>query len=402
MKHWWHRAPLVAVASAACVLLGACAGLPGTENVALERPGITFPRDDGQGFVDTDGTDFTLEGEPYRFVGVNIYDAAASDRYACDRSLQMSPQVLEDTMRELHDVYGVTVVRFWAYQPYTSGGTDFTAIDRVIATAREVGIRLLPVLEDGPGHCTTMDEVVPKAEYLGDTWFTEGYQVPYGTARLSFRDYAQVMAARYRDEPTILGWSLMNEADTSARDGQDRSVLIDFTRDVAGLVRAADPNHLITVGTQSNGARGASGTDFLAVYGLPEVDFAEVHDWGYWGSDSEAMPGGEDGVPPDPRSSACQSIDAPIGCSFAFLPQLGKPLFVGEAGIGADDAGSRTTRAGQLRAKMDAAFAHGAAGYLAWRITTSATDQYDITLVSNDPLLNELAQVSADVQGISR
>ena len=63
---------------------------------------------------------------------------------------------------------GATVVRFWAYQTYTDGGRDLTGVDRVIRSARKAGMRVLPVLEDGPGDCTTGDPGVSKQEYPGD------------------------------------------------------------------------------------------------------------------------------------------------------------------------------------------------------------------------------------------
>lgn len=86
------------------------------------------------------------------------------------------------------------------------------------------------------------------------------------------------------------------------------------------------------------------------------------------------------------------------GCSFAQLPAIGKPLFVGEAGITGQTTQERVTRAGQLTAKMNAAFAAGAGGYLVWRVTKSATDKYDITFDGDDPLLGSIATMARSIQ----
>lgn len=351
---------------------------------------------DGDGFVGVDGSDFVLDGSPFRFVGVNIYDAASSDRYSCRAATQMSDTELVSTLRYLHDEAGATVLRFWAYQTYTQGATYWDGVDRVLAAAKRTGMKVIPVLEDGPGDCTTSEGRVPKAEFEGDTWFTRGYRQPYGNATLSYRDYVSKVTAHYADDPTILGWSMMNEADTSARDG-DQSALVGFAGDIASVIRSADPNHLITVGTQSNGAPGASGRDFAAVYGLPSISFAEVHDWGYWGSDTAPMPGGEGSTPPNASSPECSALNAPIGCSFALAAALGKPLVVGEAGMKGTTAAERDVRAGLLRAKMDAAFAAGAAGYLIWSVTTADTDGYDVLTSRKDPLLGQLSQVATNL-----
>lgn len=381
----------LAVASVVLLTLTACSPsdppVPDNLDPAFDRAPVTS-------FVTTQGRQFTVDGEPFRFVGVNIYDAAATDRYSCDPALRMSEAELEATMRTLHDSYGATVVRFWAYQTYTASGQDFSGMDRVIRIAKDVGMRVIPTLEDGPGHCTTMEEAVPKSAYRNDTWFTEGYRGQYGTAPMSFRDYAKIVAERYRDEPAILGWSLINEAETTARDAQGRSALLDFTRDMAQVVGGAAPKHLITLGTQSNGAPGASGPDFTAVYGLPEMDFAEVHDWGYWGSDADPMPGGTNGAPPAADAPECQQRDAPVGCSVALAAVLDKPLLVGESGITGTDPAARAVRSRQLGAKMRAAFSAGVGGYLLWRVTKAHEDIHDITLTSRDPVLDEMANVA--------
>ncbi len=258
-------------------------------------------------------------------------------------------------------------------------------------------MRVLPVLEDGPGNCTTGDQ--PKSEYAGDTWFTEGYREPYGSAALSFRDYARRVVGHYRDEPAVLGWSLINEADTAARDAAGKSALVAFARDMGQVVRAADPNHLVTLGTQSNGAPGASGPDFTDVYSVPELDFAEVHDWEPYGDRDEPMPGGTGGEPPSADDPACAKPDAELGCSFARSVALGKPLVVGEAGIDATTGPERRTRAGQLGAKMRAAVDAGAAGYLLWRVTRTYGDVHDIVLADEDPVLDEMASVATGLRG---
>lgn len=335
-------------------------------------------------FVTRSGRSLEIAGQPFRFVGFNLYDAAASDIYSCSPSTRLDDEGLDDAMAAIHDAGG-TVVRFWAYQTYTHGGTDFSGIDRVIAAARAHDLRVLPVLEDGPGDCSTGQSGVPLGSVDDGTWYSQGYKEPLGSAAVSYRAYAATIAHHYRDNPTILGWSLINEAETTARDDAGDSALVDFARDVAGVVHAADPHHLVTLGTQSNGAPGASGADFTAVYGLPGLDFAEAHDWGDYGSDSEAMPGStSDGKLPTPDE--CQASNAQIACAFVLARQLGKPLVIGEAGISADDGAGRTTRAQQFHAKIGAAFSAGAAGYLIWQLNDTNTDGYAVLVGEDDPV----------------
>lgn len=378
------------------VILGGCGairdGLASVSDPSNATPisGTAFAGD----FVTVHGRSLELDGQPFRFVGANIYDAAASPRYSCRSNTQMSDAQLLKTLRYLHDRAGVTVLRFWAYQTYTQGATYWGGVDHVLAAARSVGMKVIPALEDGPGGCTNTPTAVPKADYQGDTWYSAGYKVPYGSASLSYRDYVARVTAHYANDPTILGWSMMNEADTSARTAKDLPVLVDFATDIASVIRGVDPRHLITVGTQSNGAPGASGPDFTAVYGLPGISFAEVHDWGYWGSDTEPIPGGIGATPPVAGSVECARRSAPIGCSFARTVSLDKPLVVGESGMLGTTAHERTLRASRMRAKMDAAFHAGASGYLIWSVTTAETDGYDLRINTRDPLIGQLLQVA--------
>lgn len=207
--------------------------------------------------------------------------------------------------------------------------------------------------------------------------------------------------AHYRGDPTIAAWMLVNEAETSARDRSGRSVLVDFATDMAGVVKRADPTHLLTVGTQSNGAAGASGSDFRAVYTVPGIDFAEVHDWAFHGSDTVAMPGSPNGTAtlPPAGSAGCQANDAPLACSFAIARQVGLPLVVGESGIAAGTAAARTRRAQLMTAKLRAAFTDGAAGYLVWQFGTAVdTEQFDVLATTGDPLVGVLSVAAGTIR----
>ena len=349
----------------------------------------------GDDFVTRSGASFEVNGKPLRFIGFNLYDAAASDLYSCSPATRLSDSALHATMRYVHDTLGASVIRFWAYQPYTAGGSDFSGMDRVISAARGAGLRVIPVLEDGPGDCSTGTDGVPKSAWQNDTWYTQGYKQPYGNASLSYRDYVRVVARHYRNNPTIMAWMMMNEAETSTRNQGDVTALADFALDIGTVIRSVDHRHLITLGTQGNGAPGASGPDFTAIYRQPVLDFVEVHDWARYGSDTEALPGSVNGALPATGSGECQSRTAPIACSFAIARQLGKPLVVGEAGISATDPAGQARRAQLFGAKVAAAFAAGASGYLVWQLNSANTDGYAVIPGKHDPLVGVLSAQAA-------
>lgn len=352
--------------------------------------------------VTRSGTGFSLGGKPFRFVGFNLYDAASSPDYTCVHWPRYTDAQLDAAFAYMHDKAGATVVRFWAYQTYTRGGTYWAGVDRVMRAARLYDMKVIPVLEDGPGNCSTGMRGVPKTDYDGDLWYSNGYKVPYGSAKISYRDYVRVITAHYRGNPTILGWSMMNEAETTQRDPQGRSELVDFAQDIASVIKTADPTHLLTVGSQSNGAPGASGPDFAAVYSLPQIDFGEVHDYADRGSDTEPLAGGPDNGQrlPLTGSATCQSTSAPISCSMALAVQLlRKPLVVGEAGIEATDGAQRQRRATLFDAKIRAAFRIGASGYLVWQFNNVEDTSYDVLADDDDPLIGTLHRISSGLTG---
>jgi len=348
------------------------------------------------GYVSRTGTKFYMDGKQFKFVGFNLFDAAATDNYKCASWARFTDTELDDAIKYMKTNSGGTVLRFWAFQKYTNGATDFSGIDKVINIAKANDIKVMPVLENGQAHCTGGSQA--KWQYNNDTWYTDGYKVPYGTDQLSFRDYAQIIVDRYKNEPAVLGWTMINEADTSKKNTQGKSVLVDFAADMGTLIKAIDTNHLLTVGTQSNGASGASGQDFIDVYSNSNIDFTEGHDWAYWGSETDPLPGSSDGITlPNPTSSFClQTYQSKIACSIAQSMQiLNKPFVMGESGMGATDSTTRTTRANRLDAKMNASFVNGVSGYLIWQFNKVVdTETLDVLSTTSDPLFAKMLPYS--------
>lgn len=390
-----HRKAGLIIGALALVTATACSPSPTPTTVppTPAAPSSTWTATGPKVFVTADGQQLTLAGSPLRLSGFNLFDAAASDFYSCEPQFRFTDDGLREAFRVYKAKANTNLIRFWAYQPFTKGGTDFSGLDRLIRLATQEGMLLMPVLEDGPGYCTTGEKAQPKMNWEDDTYFTEGYRKPFGNARLSLLDYAKVVAHRYKDEPTIAAWMIMNEAETKRRSADGTSALVDMARTVARAIREVDPHHLISLGTQGNGAPGNSGSDFRDIYSLPEMDYVEVHDWGYYGSDTEAMPGAlPSGELPAADSAQCQDKAAKIACSFAIAKALNKPIIVGEVGIKAQNDAGVQRRATLIDAKMQAAKKHGAAGYLIWEANTFGHEGYGIAPNSNDPLFGVLAR----------
>ncbi len=292
-----------------------------------------------EGFVVADGDRFGVVGggsvEPWRPIGYNQYRlTAAPGGYVCDGGYGPVSDAKLGTWLDQIRAAGATVVRTWFFQSqFDPDGTgpkqgSFAAFDRVVAGAAQRGMKVIPVLVNHWADC----------EFGGEAktadFYESGFRSPgYGYAR-SYLDYARSVAEHYRDEPAIAFWQLANEAEAPQAGGgcdEDRAAaaLRGFAAEMTGAVKAADPNHLVSLGTMGSGQCGAANNHFRQIH--EPVDICEYHDYDYEGNSSDGsdvpLPGDQwNGLPA--RLDQCGSSG------------LRKPIFVGEAGIASDVAGA--------------------------------------------------------------
>jgi mannan endo-1,4-beta-mannosidase len=308
---------------------------PGTRTPPVPR-GTAPPK----GFVRAEGTDLVLDGKPYRFSGFNIYNA--NSRWNCGHVM-----VGGGLDRALTDIgAGAEVVRTWFFQSLatTGGERDWTAFDETLAVARAHGVKLIATLTDQWGACESTG-------VKGEPWYTTGYRTQvYSRERTTYRDFVTEIVTRYHDDPTILMWQLVNEAESKTAAGRCSSVevLRAFAADVGGLVQRLDPNHLLSLGTIGGGQCATQGRDYKTLHAIPEIDVCEVHD--YW--DNAPLPGDQwNGF--SVRVAQCN--------------ELGKPLIVGEMGRRPQTAGGTiATRAAIFGEKFAAQYGAGVDGILLW------------------------------------
>jgi len=333
----------------------------------------------------------SVNGEPFRFVGVNAYylhEEATRELRGNAASKGRLDEVLERAA-----ALGATVVRTWAFndhpahdtvlqrQPLVYDADAFEALDRVVAAAGAHGLRLvLPLGNYWP-------------DYGGVPQYLRWHGLPESQPQRFFTDPAvrshyrahlanvvgrtnTVTGVPYREDPTILAWELMNEPRGTGL-GDGGTALAAWVEEMAAVVRSADPNHLVGTGEEGFDAVGnldaaayrrlgagelvtpRGGVDFLA--NTAAVDFASVHVYpDAWGvSRARTADLGVRWIEEHARLAA--SID--------------RPLVVGEFGLPSDELGRgvrpRGFTAVERRAIYDrwlgTAGAHPAvAGALSW------------------------------------
>lgn len=128
------------------------------------------------------------------------------------------------------------------YMGLTSNQDGFARIDSVVSWCRDNDLYLILDMHDAPGG-QTGDNI---DDSYGYPWLMESEK-----SQQQFADIWQKIAEYYKNEPTILGYELINEpVATYFGEQQDslNSKLIDVYKKGVEAVRKVDPNHIILIG----------------------------------------------------------------------------------------------------------------------------------------------------------
>ena len=315
------------------------------------------------GFVGRSGSQFTLGGQPFTFTGFNIYQA--NSRSNCSYTMGTGG-ALDTALTSIGS--GSEVFRAWFFQRLATanGQRDWSAFDHTFAVARAHGVKVVVTLGNQWGSCES-----PVSVYKTDAWYTGGYKtevLPETT--VPYRAWVQEIVSRYKNDPTIAMWQLMNEAEIKTDKASSCAPtrdLFNFATDVSGLVKSIDPNHLVNLGTMGAGQCGSQGGDYKLIHSIPTLDVCEYHDYGH---ETTALP-------------------TNLASDIAACTALGKPIFVGESGIKATSVGGTfADRAAAFDAKCSAMFKAGIGGFLVWSWNNAAPTTGNWPVGPGDPTVN--------------
>ena len=359
-------------------------------------------------FVRQRGGRFFVGRKPFRFVGANV---ALMYR---DEDRARMPETLRQAAQA-----GIKVVRVWAFGE--GGPNDVRPIADFEDWPRHHSFRFAPGQwnEDAFVH---LDKVIAEAAKnniyvqlcLTNWWRDTGGVTQYlrwagindaaddsykfginnekailfytnpETRRL-YREHIEKLATRrntitgvaYRDDPTIFGWELMNEAQVITGRWAERRA---WFAEMSAYLKSLDPNHMIAPGAW--GYRSSSERrEWLADHAIPTIDYCDVHNY--------------------PRDDHDSFVDSPkalkefIENRAAAAFSIKKPLVLGEFGMGVEGY-KGASQVEWYKAFFDGNARAGAAGAMFWILTPDARRGYGVTYSTprDQNLLSEIARAS--------
>jgi len=394
---------------AALMLVGSAAVL-----FLIASPKATTSNNSKDQFVHQRNGRFFIGQKPFRFVGANV---AVMFR---DEDRERMP----DTLRQASQA-GIKVVRVWAFGE--GGPNDVQPVADFADWPRNHPFRWAPGQwnEDAFVH---LDKVIAEAAKnhlyvqlcLTNWWRDTGGVTQYlrwagindaaddsykfginaeramlfysnpETRRL-YREHLEKLATRqntisgvvYRDDPTIFGWELMNEAQAITGRWTERRA---WFAEMSTYLKSLDPNHMIAPGAWGYRSS-AERREWLADHAIPTIDYCDVHNY--------------------PRDDHDSFVDTPgalkefIENRAAAAYSIRKPLVFGEFGMGVEGYNG-ASQVEWYRAFFEGNARAGSAGAMFWTLTPDPRRGYGVAYSTprDVQLLDEIARASQMFDGL--
>ena len=338
-----------------------------------------------------------LDGQVYRFIGVNAYELATDWGVNAGCGAMLDDEALDSFFASLP---ADSLVRIWAWQGtiatnFKTHVLDWRPLDRVMNAAATHHQRVILSLAGQGGDCDNF-------HWQDPSWYGGGYNQVFndpsstdgrGLTPLSYSDYVRHIVNRYRTSPALGMWEPISEAEASTCPAADQPrdceghqlcpdehgaavALRSFFDAVGGMVHQLDPDHLVESGTLGSGQCGTAGDDFSYVSASPGIDVLSYHDY----------------YPAGPALGGDQWNGLSVRLDQA--RQLGKPIIGGESGeVAGRQPGcpSPQARAADLTARIHAQLAAGSSGVLVWDWMPVPPETCTYDTYPGDPLLASLA-----------
>lgn len=226
--------------------------------------------------VEPYGTYFSLNGQPYAFVGVNLRGIA---HYGEGDILPYTTEAHSDENLDAIAAMGGKVIRLFAACKFATHQENVNRLQDVLNDMESRGLKAIVCFTDvyHSGFHPQGDDTYYMSQpsgwtLLDDTWFKGGYENNY-------KPYVELAVTQLKDHNAVFAWELGNEL----TDIKDPDAIIPFTTTMAAAIKAIDPWHMVTTGFIGIDHTQIGETQGYDLYNDPNIDFMTQHS--YDGSD---------------------------------------------------------------------------------------------------------------------
>jgi hypothetical protein len=256
------------------------------------------------GFVQRCGTHFCLNGHVFYVAGANTYDVFTYGGSFGDTETQYMDKARIDAQFARLQADRVSVLRLWMFSHESWHGFEpsrgvyneqqFALFDYVISSAGAHNVRLIPVFENYWEAYGGIDTRLSWEGLSGGhpgrgKFFNKSICPGCFTQYKNYVNFAlnrtnHYSGVKYKDDPTIFGWELMNEPryqDQSPNENTTGTTLRAWVDEMGAYVKSIDPNHLLGTGLEGHGSKygfgGDEGNPFVFIHQSPSIDFTSAH-----------------------------------------------------------------------------------------------------------------------------
>jgi len=259
-------------------------------------------------FVTVDGMKFILNGNPYYFLGTNLWygmnlgsKGKSGDRKRLIKELEFLSEIGIKNLRVMAATEGPDHEKWRIVPSLQSAPGDYNAdlLDGLDFLLYEMGkrdMKAIMCLNNFWHWSGGMSQYVswvnktkipyPPIEGEGDWQKYQEYTASFysnNEAKKLYNNHIRFIILRknsyngklYRDDPTIMSWQLGNEP----RGIDNREDFLDWIESSAKLIKDIDPNHLVTIGSEGSTAHSSSGNNFIEDHESKYIDYTTIHIW---------------------------------------------------------------------------------------------------------------------------
>ncbi|MEU8261706.1 cellulose binding domain-containing protein [Micromonospora sp. NPDC048999] len=255
-------------------------------------------------FAQRCGIRFCFNGQNFYFAGANTYDVFTYGGSWGDTETTYMDKGRIDAHFAHLQADKVTVLRLWMFSHESWHGFEpskgvyndqqFALFDYVIQSAKAHNVMLIPVFENYweayGGIDTRLSWEGLSGGHPGRAKFFNKQLCPgCFTQYKNYVNYAlnrtnHYSGVKYKDEPTIFAWELMNEPryqDVSPAENVSGATLRAWVDEMGAYVKNIDRNHMLGTGLEGHeskyGFGGNEGNPFVYIHQSPYIDFTSAH-----------------------------------------------------------------------------------------------------------------------------